>query len=51
MVITVVRRESLPWNDIAHEFVADEHDVSITFLLMDAARRKGAAPHKHSTTR
>ena len=47
MVITVVRRESLPWNDIAHEFVADEHDVSITFLLMDAARRKGAASHKH----
>jgi hypothetical protein len=47
MVITVVRRESLPWNDIAHEFVADEHDVSITFLLMDAARRKGAALHKH----
>jgi len=47
IVITVVRRESLPWNDIAHEFVADEHDVSITFLLMDAARRKGAALHKH----
>jgi mannose-6-phosphate isomerase-like protein (cupin superfamily) len=46
MVITV-RRESLPWNDIPHEFVGDEHDASITFLLVDAARRKGAALHMH----
>ena len=47
MSINVVRRESLPWNTIAHEFVGDDHGVSITFLHVAAALGRGVALHKH----
>jgi mannose-6-phosphate isomerase-like protein (cupin superfamily) len=45
--ISVVRAESLPWSNIANEFVGDEHGVSITFLLVDAGTGRGVALHRH----
>jgi hypothetical protein len=37
MPIGVVRRKDLPWSEIAHEFVGDDHGgVPFTFLLVDA---------------
>jgi mannose-6-phosphate isomerase-like protein (cupin superfamily) len=45
--IIVVRAESLPWSNIANEFVGDDHGVSITFLVVEADTGRGAALHKH----
>jgi hypothetical protein len=37
MSIRVVRRKDLPWSEVAHEFVGDEHGrVPIALLLVDA---------------
>jgi mannose-6-phosphate isomerase-like protein (cupin superfamily) len=47
MSITVFRAESLPWSNIANEFVGDDQGVSITFLVVDAGPGRGAALHKH----
>jgi mannose-6-phosphate isomerase-like protein (cupin superfamily) len=47
MSIAVVRAESLPWSNIANEFVGDDHGVSITFLVVEAGAGRGAALHKH----
>ena len=47
MSISVLRAESLPWSNIANEFVGDEHGVSLTFLLVDAGTRGGVALHQH----
>ena len=36
MSIRVVRRKDLPWSEVAHEFVGDEHGrVPIALLLVD----------------
>jgi mannose-6-phosphate isomerase-like protein (cupin superfamily) len=45
--ISVTRADSLPWSSIAKEFVGDEHDVSITFLLVDADAGRGVCLHTH----
>jgi mannose-6-phosphate isomerase-like protein (cupin superfamily) len=45
--ITVVKADSLPWSNIANEFVGDDHGVSITFLVVDAGTGRGAALHMH----
>jgi mannose-6-phosphate isomerase-like protein (cupin superfamily) len=47
MAISVVRAESLPWSNIANEFVADDHGASITFLVVDASVGRGVPLHKH----
>jgi mannose-6-phosphate isomerase-like protein (cupin superfamily) len=47
MSITVVRAESLPYSNIAHEFVGDDHGVSITFLVVEAGAGRGPALHTH----
>jgi quercetin dioxygenase-like cupin family protein len=48
MPIDVVRRKDLPWSEIAHEFVGDDHGgVPFTFLLVDAAPGQGPALHTH----
>jgi mannose-6-phosphate isomerase-like protein (cupin superfamily) len=46
--IEVARREDLPWSEIAHEFVGEDHgDIAITFLLVDAEPGRGPRLHKH----
>jgi quercetin dioxygenase-like cupin family protein len=48
MPISVVRRKDLPWSEIAHEFVGDDHGgVPFTFLLVDAEPGQGPALHSH----
>lgn len=47
MSITVVRVESLPFSNIANEFVGDHHGVALTFLVVDAEAGRGPALHKH----
>ena len=45
--MTVIRVEDLPFSVIAHELVGADHGVGITFLIVDAPRRRGPALHKH----
>ena len=47
MSISVVRAASLPWNNIANEFVGDDHGTSVTFLVVDASVGRGVSLHKH----
>jgi mannose-6-phosphate isomerase-like protein (cupin superfamily) len=47
MSISLVRAESLPWSNIANEFVGDDHGVSVTFLVVDAEVGRGASLHTH----
>jgi mannose-6-phosphate isomerase-like protein (cupin superfamily) len=47
MSIRLVRADSLPWSVIAREFVGRDHDVSVTFLIVEAEAGKGAALNKH----
>jgi quercetin dioxygenase-like cupin family protein len=45
--IAVLRIESLPWNRISNDFVGDDHGVSVTVLVVDAAPGGGPALHRH----
>jgi mannose-6-phosphate isomerase-like protein (cupin superfamily) len=47
MSIQLVKTQSLPWSNIANEFVGDDHGVSLTFLITNAAQGRGPALHKH----
>jgi mannose-6-phosphate isomerase-like protein (cupin superfamily) len=47
MTITLVRAASLPWSNIANEFVGDDHGVPITLLVVNADPGRGAALHEH----
>jgi mannose-6-phosphate isomerase-like protein (cupin superfamily) len=47
MSISMVRAESLPWSNIANEFIGDEHGVAITFLLVGAGAGRDVSLHKH----
>jgi hypothetical protein len=47
MSIRVVRRKDLPWSEVAHEFVGDEHGrVPIALLLVDAEPGQGLGLHR-----
>jgi mannose-6-phosphate isomerase-like protein (cupin superfamily) len=44
----VISQESLPFSNIAREFVGDDHGgVGITFLLVDAEPGRGPSLHQH----
>jgi mannose-6-phosphate isomerase-like protein (cupin superfamily) len=43
----VIRFEDLPMSNIAREFVGDDHDVGMTFLLVDAPPGRGPSLHTH----
>ena len=48
MTIVVVRRQDLPWSEIAHEFVGDDQGrLPFTFLLVDAEPGRGPSLHTH----
>jgi mannose-6-phosphate isomerase-like protein (cupin superfamily) len=43
----ILRREQLPWSEIAHELVGAEHGLEITLLFVDAGPGRGPALHRH----
>ena len=52
MSIRVVRRKDLPWSEVAHEFVGDEHGrVPIALLLVDAGPGQGPGLRRFVTDR
>jgi len=44
---SVLKQAELPFSNIAHEFVGEQHDSGLTFLLIDAAPGSGASMHSH----
>jgi quercetin dioxygenase-like cupin family protein len=44
---SVLKQAELPLSNIAHEFVGDQHDSKLTFLLIDAAPGSGPSMHSH----
>jgi quercetin dioxygenase-like cupin family protein len=45
--VPIIRREQLPWSEIAHELVGAEHELAITLLFVDAEPGRGPALHRH----
>jgi quercetin dioxygenase-like cupin family protein len=43
----IIKRDQLPWSEIAHELVGAEHEVGITLLFVDAEPGHGPALHRH----
>ena len=43
----IVSRNQLPWSEIAHELVGEEHGLDVTLLFVDAEPGRGPALHRH----
>ena len=43
----IIKRDQLPWSEIAHELVGDDHGLGITVLFVDAEPGRGPALHRH----
>jgi mannose-6-phosphate isomerase-like protein (cupin superfamily) len=43
----IIKRDQLPWSEIAHELVGTEHGLDITILFVEAAPGEGPALHHH----
>jgi quercetin dioxygenase-like cupin family protein len=43
----IIKRDQLPWSDIARELVGAEHGLEITVLFVDAEPGRGPALHRH----
>ena len=43
----VLRRDELPWSEIARELVGAEHGLDITILFVDAPPGRGPHLHRH----
>jgi quercetin dioxygenase-like cupin family protein len=43
----IIRRDQLPWSEIAHELVGAEHGLGITVLFVEAEPGRGPALHRH----
>jgi quercetin dioxygenase-like cupin family protein len=43
----IIRRDQLPWSEIAHELVGAEHGLGITLLFVEAEPGRGPALHRH----
>lgn len=43
----VIRQDELPVSVIAREFVGEQHDATVTFLLVDAPPGSGPSLHRH----
>jgi mannose-6-phosphate isomerase-like protein (cupin superfamily) len=46
----ILKRDQLPWSEIAHELVGAEHGLEITLLFLDAEPGHGPALHRHPYT-
>jgi mannose-6-phosphate isomerase-like protein (cupin superfamily) len=47
MPVEVIKRDQLPWSEIAHELVGADHDLDITLLFVEAEPGDGPALHRH----
>jgi quercetin dioxygenase-like cupin family protein len=43
----IIRRDQLPWSEIAHELVGAEHGLDVTLLFVEAEPGRGPALHRH----
>jgi quercetin dioxygenase-like cupin family protein len=43
----VIKRDQLPWSEIARELVGADHGLEITLLFVGAAPGRGPALHRH----
>ena len=43
----IIRRDELPWSEIARELVGAEHGLGITLLFVDAEPGRSLALHRH----
>jgi quercetin dioxygenase-like cupin family protein len=43
----IIKRDQLPWSEIAHELLGADHGLAITILFVDAEPGRGPAPHRH----
>jgi quercetin dioxygenase-like cupin family protein len=43
----IIKRDQLPWSEIAHELVGAEHGLGITLLFVDAKPGRGPALDRH----
>ena len=45
--MAIIKRDHLPWSEIAHELMGAEHELGITLLFVDAEPGRGPALHRH----
>jgi quercetin dioxygenase-like cupin family protein len=45
--MNVIRRDQLPWSEIAHELVGADHGLEITVLFVEAEPGRGPGLHRH----
>jgi len=45
--MSVINREKLPFVRMLHEFVGENHDVNISFFLVNAPPGRGPELHRH----
>jgi mannose-6-phosphate isomerase-like protein (cupin superfamily) len=43
----IIKRNQLPWSEIAHELVGADHGLDITVLFVDAPPGRGPKLHRH----
>jgi mannose-6-phosphate isomerase-like protein (cupin superfamily) len=43
----IIKRDELPWGEIAHELAGAEHGLGMTLLFVDAEPGRGPALHRH----
>jgi len=46
--MSVINREDLPFVGMSHEFIGENHGVSISFFLVDAPPGRGPEVHRHN---
>jgi mannose-6-phosphate isomerase-like protein (cupin superfamily) len=43
----VLKRDDLPWSEIAHELIGADHGARVCIIFVDAPPRGGPGLHKH----
>ena len=46
--MSVISREELPFAGVSHEFVGEEHGVSVSLFLVNAPPGRGPGLHRHA---
>jgi mannose-6-phosphate isomerase-like protein (cupin superfamily) len=45
--VELIRQSDLPWSEIAHELVGDDHGLGISIIFVDAEPGRGPSLHTH----